>query len=170
LRRRRAGRHDQADLVRQKEHPVTDTSPKFESAEWPRQAGPVRRHEGASWVLFAGIMICLVGSLNIIWGIAAISDSRFFAQDATYVLSGLNTWGWIMLVLGAMQVLAAYSIWRGGQFGRWFGIATAAVNAITALLSIPAYPFWSLTVFAVDILIIYGLSAYGGRRAGKEKP
>ena len=141
---------------------MTDTSPKFESAEWPRGVGPIRRHEGGSWVLFAGIMICLVGSLNVIWGIAAISDSRFFTQDATYVLSGLNTWGWIMLVLGAAQVLAAYSIWRGGQFGRWFGIAVAGLNAIGALMSISAYPFWGLAVFIVDVLVIYGLANYGG--------
>jgi Short repeat of unknown function (DUF308) len=143
---------------------VTDTSPRFDSAsEWgPRAGGPIARHEGGSWVLFAGIMICLAGVLNVIWGIAAIADSRFFTQNATYVLSGLNTWGWIMLVLGIGQVVAAYSIWRGGQAGRWFGIAVAALNAIGALMSIPAYPFWSLALFTLDILVIYGLVSYGG--------
>ena len=79
------------------------------------------------------------------------------------MLSGLNTWGWIILVIGVAQLFAAYSIWRGGQFGRWFGIIAAGLSSIAALLSIPAYPFWSLAIFAVDVAIIYGLAAYGGQ-------
>ena len=95
--------------------------------------------------------------------IAAIGDSSFFINDQKYILSNLNTWGWLTLILGAIQILAAYSIWSGNQFGRWFGIATAGLSSIAALMSIPAYPFWSLAIFAVDILVIYGLAAYGGQ-------
>jgi hypothetical protein len=73
--------------------------------------------------------------------------------------------GWIILIVGVIQVFAAFSIWAGGQFGRWIGIIAASVSAIGVLLSIPGYPFWSLAVFGIDLLIIYGLSAYGGRRA-----
>jgi hypothetical protein len=120
--------------------------------------------DGSGWLLFSAIIIAIVGVLNVIWGIAAIGNANFFVENQRYIISGLNTWGWVALILGVTQLIACASIYRGGQFGRWFGIATAAVNAITALLSIPAYPFWSLTIFAVDILIIYGLSAYGGRR------
>ena len=69
-----------------------------------------------------------------------------------------------MVIVGAAPLAAAFSIWAGGTYGRWFGIAAATVNAIFALLSLPAYPFWSLAVFAVDILVIYGLAAYGGDR------
>ena len=142
---------------------MADTSPRYEPAQWPEGRAPAgpRRH-GSGWVLFAGLMICLVGVLNVIYGIAAIGDSRFFVDDATYILSGLNTWGWIMLILGAAQIAAAYSIWKGGELGRWFGIAVALLSAIGALMSISAYPFWSLAVFTLDILVIYGLAAYGG--------
>src|SRR5215211_3501385 len=142
---------------------MTDTSPGAAPAYWPEERGPVgpRRH-GAGWVLFAGIMVCLVGVLNVIYGIAAIGESRFFVADATYILSGLNTWGWIMLALGVSQVLAAYLIFNGSGFARWFGIAVAGLNAVGALMSISAYPFWSLAVFTLDILVIYGLAAYGG--------
>ena len=63
-----------------------------------------------------------------------------------------------------LQVLAALSIWQGGEFGRFFGIGVAGLSMIGALLSLPAYPFWSLAVFALDVLIIYGLAAYGGQR------
>jgi hypothetical protein len=118
---------------------------------------------GGGWVLFAGIMLMLVGILNVIYGIAAIDDSSFFVNDTKYILSDLNTWGWVTLILGAVQILAAFSIWNGNQFGRWVGIAVAGLSAISALLSIPAYPFWSLAIFAVDVLVIYGLAAYGGQ-------
>lgn len=117
----------------------------------------------SGWVTFAGVMLFVAGVLNVIYGIAAIGDSTFFVQDQKYILSNLNTWGWVTLILGAVQIGAAYSIWNGNQFGRWFGIATAGLSAIGALMSIPAYPFWSLAIFAVDILIIYGLAAYGGQ-------
>jgi hypothetical protein len=120
--------------------------------------------DGSGWRLFAAIMMAIIGILNAIWGIAAIGNANFFVNDTRYILSGLNTWGWITLIIGIAQFFACVSIVRGGQFGRWFGIGTAGVNAIAALMSIPAYPFWSLTIFAVDVLIIYGLCAYGGRQ------
>ncbi len=144
---------------------MTDTSPKPEDARdvWgPDQLAARSRSGGTSWVLFAGIMIMLVGILNVIWGIAAISDSTFFVNDARFVISSLNTWGWIMLLLGVAQMLAAYAIWRGGDIGRWFGITVAVFNAIGALLSIDAYPVWGLIVFGIDVLVIYALAQYGG--------
>jgi hypothetical protein len=125
--------------------------------------GPPGESTGEGWLLFASIILGIVGALNIIYGIAAISDSSFFVGDTEFILSNLNTWGWVTLVLGALQLLAAVSIVRGGQFGRWFGIIAASLSVIAALLSIPAYPFWSLAVFAIDLMIIYGLAVYGGR-------
>jgi hypothetical protein len=86
---------------------VAYTSPRSEPTSWPgvpRAVGP--RHHGSGWVLFAGLMICLVGMLDVIYGIAAIGDSRFFVGDATYILSGLNAWGWIMLALGVPVLVA----------------------------------------------------------------
>jgi hypothetical protein len=120
--------------------------------------------QGAGWVGFAGIMILIVAVLNIIWGIAAIDGSKFFIEDEKFILSDLNTWGWIVLIVGVLQFFAAFSIWSGGGYGRWIGIITASVSAVGALLSLPGYPFYSLAVFSLDILIIYGLSAYGGQR------
>lgn len=118
---------------------------------------------GAGWVMFAGIMLLIVGVLNVIYGIAAVGDSKFFVHETQYILSGLNTWGWVTIILGALEILAAFSIWSGGGFGRWFGIFVASLSAIGALMYMPAYPFWSLAIFAIDILIIYGLAAYGGQ-------
>lgn len=109
-------------------------------------------------------MILLLGILNVIYGIAAIDNSDFFDNNADYIASSLKTWGWITLGIGILQILAAFSVWRGGVFGQVFGIAIAGGSAIGALLSLPAYPLWSLAIFAVDVLIIYGLAQYGGRR------
>ncbi len=120
--------------------------------------------KGLGWVIFAGTMLAIVGVLNIIYGIAAISDSKFYAQNVEYIVSSLNTWGWIILILGALQFGAAISIWGGTEWGRWVGIATAGLNAIAQLIFIAAFPFSALAIFAVDILIIYGLIAYGGRK------
>jgi hypothetical protein len=130
-------------------------------------AGPVDDYgtEGAGWVAFAGVMLTIVGVMNIIYGIAAIDNANFFVNDAKYVFSDLNTWGWIVLVIGVVQFCAAFSIFGGTSWGRWVGILTAGLNSIAMLLFLPAYPFLALALFAIDIMIIYGLVAYGGRRA-----
>jgi hypothetical protein len=124
---------------------------------------PPSSEKGAGWVLFAGIMFAISACLNIIWGIAAVSNSHFFVANAHYIISSLHTWGWIAIGFGAVEGLAVLSIWRGGQLGRWFGIVVAGFAALVAMLSIPAYPLWSLILVALDILVIYGLAAYGGK-------
>ena len=126
----------------------------------------MRQDAGTGWVTFAGIMIMLAGVLNVIWGIAAISSSGFFVGSPGFIVSDLHTWGWVVLFVGALELLAAGSIWAGGEFGRWFGIVAATLNAVSALMSIKAYPFWALAVFAIDVMVIYGLAAYGGEALG----
>ena len=112
----------------------------------------------SGWWVFAGVLLLIVGVLNIVYGIAAIGDSRFFTEDAAYIISGLNTWGWILLIVGVLELVAAFSLFSGGEFGRWFGIFIASLNAIGALLALPAAPFWSLAVFALAIIVIYKLA------------
>lgn len=115
----------------------------------------------SGWVIFAAVMLIIVGILNVIWGIAAIADSKFFVQDQKYILSNLNAWGWITLIIGALQLLAGFSLWSGNLYGRVMAILFASLSALAALLSIPAYPFWSLAIFAIDIIVIYQVSLYG---------
>jgi hypothetical protein len=120
---------------------------------------------GYGWVVFAGTMLMLVGILNVVYGIAAIDNSKFFVNGAKYVISDLNTWGWVVLVTGALQVLAAIGVWARNTLATWAGVFFAGLNAIGVLLMLPAYPFLSLSLFAVDLLVIYGLAVHGGRRA-----
>jgi len=120
--------------------------------------------EGWGWVAFAGFMLGLAGLWNVIEGILAISESRVFVGDEVFVFSDLNTWGWIILALGVLQLAAAFTVATGNEFGRWIGIGAAGANAIGQLLFVPAFPLWAMSMFAVDILIIFALAVYGGGR------
>ena len=123
-----------------------------------------REGEGEGWVLFAGIMLAFAGVINFIWGIAAIDDSAFFTDEGRFVLfDDLNAWGWFFLIVGVLQMIAAWSIWNGRTFGQVFGIFCASVNAIILLFTVNAFPFAAFMLFIVDLLVIYGLVAYGGR-------
>ena len=79
------------------------------------------------------------------------------------MFADLKTWGWIILVLGILQLLVGLGVLVENQFARWTGVVILSLNALAQLLMIPAYPFWSLAIFAIDILAIYGLIAYGQR-------
>jgi hypothetical protein len=140
---------------------TSSMSPSESQAGTRAEAAAAQDSEG--WVLFAGIVLALLGIINVIYGIGAIDRANFFIADANYVISDLRTWGWVALILGALQILAALSIWGGGAYGRWFGVACATLNAIGQLLAIPGYPFLAVTLFAVDVLVIYALVVHGGR-------
>jgi hypothetical protein len=118
---------------------------------------------GYGWVLFAGTLLLMLGTLNFIEGIAAISNSNFFVGDTHYIAGSLNTWGWVVLCIGVAEWGVAAGVFAKNQFARWTGVFVLGVNAIVQLMMIPAYPFWSLSVFTLDILAIYGLVAYGSR-------
>ena len=120
---------------------------------------------GDGWVLFAGVMILIAGFINFIFGWAALDGSSFFTDEGRYVIfTDLNTWGWFFLIVGVLQIVAAVSVWNRGTFGQLFGIASASLSALILLFTVNAYPFAAFMLFIVDILVIYGLAAYGGRK------
>jgi len=116
---------------------------------------------GYGWVVFAGVMLLVLGTLNFIEGVAAISNSHFFVANTHYIAGSLNTWGWIVLIIGVIEWIVGCGVFVKNQLSRWAGVVILALNAIAQLLMIPAYPFWSLAIFTLDILAIYGLVAYG---------
>jgi hypothetical protein len=129
--------------------------------------GEARRHDtghGYGFVLFASILLVVVGCFNAIQGIAAIANSHVFISHAHYVFGNLKTWGWITLILGVLQLLAAIGVLAGNQMARWFAVVVIALNAIDQMFFIPAYPFWALTIIAMDVVALYGLVAYGSRQ------
>jgi hypothetical protein len=118
---------------------------------------------GAGSAVFAAILLLMAGTLNIIYGFGAVGDAHFFTDSGShYVFSSLHGWGWITVILGVIQLTAAFSLFSGGTYGRVIGIVAATLGAVGALLSIGgAYPFWSLGVFAICLIVIHGLSVLG---------
>lgn len=123
-----------------------------------RSADPDR---GGGWLTFAGILLLIVGTMNFIGGIGAIDDSKFFVANTKYVIGDLHTWGWVILILGAVQVLTGLGLFARNAVARGVGVVFASLAALAALLMLPAYPLWALALFTMDILIIYGLVSYG---------
>jgi hypothetical protein len=120
--------------------------------------------QGLGWVTFATVMLGLAGIWNFVAGILAISNAHVYTASSTFVFSDLNTWGWIVMILGILECLAALAIVSGSEWARWFGIFAAGLNAIGQLMFVPVYPWWAIAMFSVDVLIIYALAVYGGRR------
>jgi hypothetical protein len=118
---------------------------------------------GVGRAIFAAILLLIAGTLNIIYGIAGISNAHFYsASGQHYVFSDVKTWGWITLILGIIELTAGFSLFGGRPYGRVIGIAAASLGAIGALMSIGgAYPFWAVGVFALCVIVIHGLVVLG---------
>ncbi len=114
-------------------------------------------------IVFAVALLVTVGFFNVIDGIAAIANSHIFVANAHYVIGDLRAWGWVALILGALQILAAVGLLAGNQAARWFAVLVIGLNAINQMLFFPAYPFWSLMIIAVDVVALWGLCACGSR-------
>jgi hypothetical protein len=132
------------------------------SATMRRDRG-ARQGEGYWMIVFAVALLVTVGFFNLIDGIAAIANSHVFIANAHYVVGDLRAWGWVVLILGVLQLIAAIAILAGSQAARWFAVVVIGLNTIGQMLFIPAYPFWSLLIIAVDIVALWGLCAYGSR-------
>ena len=118
---------------------------------------------GYGLIIFAAVLLLVLGFFNMIYGIAAIANSHVFTANAHYVIGDLRAWGWITLILSVLQLVAAGGILAGNQLARWFAVAVVGLNAIDMMFLVPAYPFWALCIIAVDVVALYGLCAYGSR-------
>ena len=112
------------------------------------------------WWVFAGILLGIAGFLDVVWGIAAISDSKFFTPNSVFVVSSLHTWGWLTLIVGVIELIAAFSLFSGGGFGRVIGIVAGTIGAVAALAALAgtaSTQFWSISVFALCVTVVYQL-------------
>jgi hypothetical protein len=121
------------------------------------------RAEGHGLIIFASVLLLILGVFNLIDGIAAIARSHIFLPNAHYVIGDLRAWGWVALILGILQLLAGAGAMVGNQLARWTGVGLVCLNLIAEMLFIPAYPFWSLMIIAVDVVALYALCVYGSR-------
>jgi hypothetical protein len=117
---------------------------------------------GAGRVVFAAILLTIVGTINIIYGIGSLDDANIFVNDKRFIFTNLNTLGWVLIVLGILQLAAGVSLFGGGAYGRVFAVVVGSLGAIEALLSIGgSYPWWSLGVFFLCVYVVHGVVVYG---------
>jgi hypothetical protein len=117
---------------------------------------------GIGRAFFAATLLVMVGFINIIYGIGALDGANIFVNDQRFVLSDLNTMGWVLIILGIVQITGGLSLFVGNTYGRVIGIVGASLGAIGAVLSIGGNnPWWSLAVFFLCVYVVHGIFMYG---------
>jgi hypothetical protein len=117
---------------------------------------------GTGRVVFAATLLLIAGTLNIIYGIGALDDASVFVNDKRYIFTNLNTLGWVLIILGVIQLSGGFSLMAGNTYGRVIGIIGGSVGAIGALLSVGgSYPWWSLGIFFLCVYVVYGILVFG---------
>jgi hypothetical protein len=123
-------------------------------------------NDGAGWKLFAGIMILVAGTFNMFDGLVGISQTNYiqrYTGGQLPITNNVKTWSWVMLIIGVVMIIAAFLIFVGNMFGRIVGVIVAGVNLLAQLAYVNHNNFWSFTIVLIDLLVIYGLVAHGGR-------
>ncbi|MGH3171734.1 MAG: DUF7144 family membrane protein [Trebonia sp.] len=130
-----------------------------------RETPTARRREGEGYwmIVFASALLAMAGFFNLIDGIAALAKSSVYVANARYVIGDLRAWGWVALIFGILQLLAALGVLIGNQAARWFAVVVIVVNTVAQLFFLPGYPFWSLMIIALDVVALWGLCRYGSR-------
>jgi len=125
------------------------------------RGGKEAHYERCRPAVFVAILLLIIGTLNIIYGIAAIGNAHFF-NNTQYVFSSLHTWGWITVIVGVIQLTGGFSLMVGGGYGRLIGIISAIIGAFESLLSVGGtHPWWSLAIFVLCIYVLHGLLILG---------
>jgi len=135
-----------------------------EAAPQYRSAG--RAQEASGWavgfILFAGIMMVMSGFFQAFSGLVALFQNDFYVATRNYLFQfDATSWGWIHLLVGLIVALAGFAVMAGRTWGRVVGITLAVLSALANFAFIPYYPFWALTVIALDIFVIWALTAHG---------
>ena len=119
------------------------------------------------WKSFAAILLMVVGFFNVIDGLTAITRASYYnsvgGAKQFPLTDNIHTWGWIVLVIGVILILASFGLFAGSTWARVIAILAASVNALAQLAWLGHFPFWSFTIILVDVLVIYGVAVHGGR-------
>jgi hypothetical protein len=117
---------------------------------------------GAGRATFAAILLLIAGTINVVYGIGALDSANIFVNEKRFILDDLNTMGWVLIIIGALQFTGGFSLISGNSYGRIIGIIAGSLGAIGALFSIGgANPWWSLAVFFLCVWIVYGIVVLG---------
>ncbi|HEX5468401.1 MAG TPA: hypothetical protein VFW80_05065 [Gaiellaceae bacterium] len=112
------------------------------------------------WAVFAGSVLAIAGAFNIIYGLAAIfRDQVVSTTGGQVIVWDVTRWGWILLVFGGLQLAAGMALFGGAGWARWTAVVLAGLNAVANIGFITVYPFWTALIVALDIIVIYQLTA-----------
>jgi hypothetical protein len=110
-------------------------------------------------------MMMLVGTFNVINGFAAVfADDIFISGSAGSVVLDVTGWGWVHVVLGALLVVIGIGVLQGATWAVIAGIIVVMVNMVTQMLALPSYPFWSIVIITLDVLVLWALTVHGDER------
>jgi hypothetical protein len=140
---------------------MSDTSIRPHTAGYP---GPGAKPTGwVGWVFFAGIIMAIIGTFQVMMGLVAIFDDGYYLVTDQGLMLSVNytAWGWLHLILGAVVIAAGVGVMRGQTWARAVGITLAAINAIVNVAFLAAYPVWTVMVVSLDVIVIYALAVHG---------
>ena len=137
------------------ERPTQNYRPTGEAAESP-----------SGWatglIVFAGVLMILAGGFQALTGLVAIFENEFYVETRNYLVKfDATTWGWVHLLLGLLVLFAGFAVMSGKTWGRVIGIILAVLSALANFAFLPYYPFWAMTIIALDVFIIWALAAHG---------
>ena len=123
-------------------------------------------HEVSGWAIgftaFAGFMLILIGIFHIFVGIAGLASNPVFVTTPNYILRfNLHTWGWIHLIGGVIVGAAGFGVFTGAMWARVIGVIVALVSMFANFAFLPYYPLWAILIIALDIAVIWALTAHG---------
>lgn len=112
--------------------------------------------------VFAGTIMIMIGVMHVFQGIVALVNDTFYVAGEEWVLQlDVTTWGWVHLILGAVVALAGFFVFSGAVWARTIGVIMAVVSAVATFAWLPYYPVWALVVIALDVFVIWALTAHG---------
>jgi magnesium-transporting ATPase (P-type) len=115
------------------------------------------------WVLFAGLIMVIVGFLNFFYGLAAIvNDEVVVVGGHGAIIADLTAWGWVTLILAVVLVMTGFGLFTGAAWARVVGVIIVSINAIEQVWIFPAAPLWAFVVILLDVIILYNLTARWG--------
>jgi hypothetical protein len=123
------------------------------------RAGSIEERQPTGWTVFAAVILFMVGSLDALWGLAAIlNDDIVVVGGHGAIIADITAWGWIHLIIGLAMVVTALGLFAASSAARWFAVLFVMVNAIAQIVWFPAAPLWAFLIILLDVTIIYQLT------------
>lgn len=123
--------------------------------------------ENSTWIAFAGVMMIIIGCLDVIWGLAAIfNDEIVVVGGHGALILDITAWGWVQLIVGIVIALTGFGLINGNEAGRWAGVFLIGLNSLLQMVWFPAAPLWAFLIIVLDFVLIYHLIVNWSERRG----